>query len=63
MTKRYAKLSETVLGFLLPFLNCYMVEDGFSHINALLTNQENRLEEGEHGDLRMKLTNLHPNIH
>ena len=44
MTKRYAKLSEAVLGFLLAFPNSCMVEAGFSHINALLTKQQNRLD-------------------
>ena len=34
LTKRYAKLFETVLVFLLAFPNDYMVEAGFSHIIA-----------------------------
>ena len=30
--RRYAQLSETVLGFLSAFSNSYMAEAGFSHI-------------------------------
>ena len=67
MTKRYTKLSETVIGFLLGFLlafpNFCMVEAGFSPMNALLTKQRNRLDVGVRGDLRMKLTDLQPNVH
>ena len=63
MTKRHAKLSVTVLRFLLAFPNFYVVESGVSHINSFLINQRNRLEVGEGGDLRLELTNLQPNIH
>ena len=34
VTKRYAQLSETVLGFLLAFSNSYKAEAGVSHIYA-----------------------------
>ena len=63
MTKRYAKLIETVLGFLLAFPNCYMVEAVFCHIDDLLTKQRSKLDMGERGDLRLILTYLQPNIH
>ena len=63
MTKRYTKLSETVFGLSSAFPNSNMVEAGFSPIDALLTNQQNRLDVGERGDLKLKLTNLQPNIH
>ena len=63
MTKMYAKLSETALGFSSAFPNSYTVEAGFSHIDALLTEQRKRLDVGKCGDLRLKLTNLQPNIH
>jgi len=48
--------------FLLAFPNSYMVEAGFSHANALLTKEWTRLNVEERGDLRLKLTNLQPNI-
>ena len=59
VTKRHAKLSVTVLRFLLAFPNFYVVESGVSHINSCLINQRNRLEVGERGDLRLELTNIH----
>ena len=39
-----------------------MVEAGFSHANAVLTKQRNELNVEERGELRLKLTNLKPNI-
>ena len=62
MNKRYAKLSENVLGFLLAFPNSYMVEEGFSHTNALLTMKRSRLDVGQREIPRVKLTNFQPNI-
>jgi len=59
---KYPKLSATVEPFLLAFPSSYMVEAGFSHANAVLTKQRNRLNLEERGDLRLKLTNLQPNI-
>ncbi|KAF2361965.1 hypothetical protein FHG87_007276 [Trinorchestia longiramus] len=43
-------------------LRIYMVEAGFSHANAILTKQRNRLNLENRGDLRLKLTNFKPNI-
>ncbi|KAF2345365.1 hypothetical protein FHG87_023879 [Trinorchestia longiramus] len=43
-------------------LRTYMVEAGFSHANAILTKQRNRLNLENRGDLRLKLTNFKPNI-
>ncbi|KAF2361422.1 hypothetical protein FHG87_007818 [Trinorchestia longiramus] len=43
-------------------LRMYMVEAGFSHANAILTEQRNRLNLENRGDLRLKLTNFKPNI-
>ncbi|KAF2362396.1 hypothetical protein FHG87_006849 [Trinorchestia longiramus] len=43
-------------------LRIYMVEAGFSHANAILTKQRNRLNFKNRGDLRLKLTNFKPNI-
>ena len=60
--KRYTVLSKTVLGILLALQNSYMVEAGFSHINAIMTKKQNRLDVDECGDQRQKITNLQPNI-
>ena len=57
-----AKLCAVAEPFLLAFPSSYMVEAGFSHANAVLTKQRNRLSLEERGDLRLKLTNLQPNI-
>ena len=57
MTMRFTKLSETALGILIAFPNCYMREAGFSHI---MTKQRNGMDVGERADLRLK---LQPNIH
>ncbi|KAF2357703.1 FY-rich N-terminal [Trinorchestia longiramus] len=43
-------------------IRIYMVEAGFSHANAILTKQRNRLNLENRGDLRLKLTNFKPNI-
>ncbi|KAF2347273.1 hypothetical protein FHG87_021970 [Trinorchestia longiramus] len=43
-------------------LRIYMVEAGFSHANAILTKQRNRLNLENRGDLRLKLNNFKPNI-
>ncbi|KAF2349714.1 hypothetical protein FHG87_019533 [Trinorchestia longiramus] len=43
-------------------LRIYMVEAGFSHANAILTKQRNRLNLENRSDLRLKLTNFKPNI-
>ena len=59
---KYPLLSAVAEPFLLAFPSSYMVEAGFSHANAVLTKQRNRLSLEERGDLRLKLTNLQPNI-
>ncbi|KAF2347100.1 hypothetical protein FHG87_022143 [Trinorchestia longiramus] len=43
-------------------LRIYMVEAGFSQVNAILTKQRNRLNLENRGDLRLKLTSFKPNI-
>lgn len=59
---KYPQLCAVVEPFLLAFPSSYMVEAGFSHANAVLTKQRSRLSLEKRGDLRLKLTNLHPNI-
>lgn len=59
---KYPKLRAAAEPFLLAFPTSYMVEAGFSHANAILTKQRNRLNLQTRGDLRLKLTNFKPNI-
>ena len=62
INSKYPKFSAAIELILLAFPSSYMVEAGFSHANAVLTKQRNRLNLEERGDLRLKLTNLQPNI-
>ena len=48
---KYPQLCAVVEPFLLAFPSSYMVEAGFSHANAVLTKQRNRLSLEERGDL------------
>ena len=59
---KYPKLAAAAEPFLLTFPSSYMVEAGFSHVNAILSKQRNRLNLEEWGDLRLKLTNIQPNV-
>lgn len=59
---KYPKLVVATEPFLLAFPSSYMVEAGFSHANAILSKQRNRLNLEERGDLRLKLTNIQPDI-
>lgn len=47
---------------LLPFPTTYLVESGFSVMNDILTKKRSRLDVTKRGDLRLRLTNLNPNI-
>ena len=55
---RYSKLAAAAEPFLLAFPSSYMVHAGFSHVNAILSKQCNRLNLEERCDLRLKLTNI-----
>jgi len=59
---KYLKLAAAAEPFLLAFLRSYMVEAGFSHGNAILSKQHTRLNLEERGDLRLKLTNIQPDV-
>ncbi|XP_066971766.1 SCAN domain-containing protein 3-like [Macrobrachium rosenbergii] len=59
---KYPQLSAVVEPFSLALPSSYIFEAGFSHANAVLTKQRSRLSLEERGDLRLKLTNLQPNI-
>jgi hypothetical protein len=58
----YPKLAVAADPFLLAFHSSYMVEAGFSHVNAILSKQRNHLNLEEWGDLRLKLTNTQPDV-
>lgn len=60
--QKYVKLYEVAMPFMLAFPSSYMVEAGFSHVNSILTKYRNKLNVEFRGDLRLKLTNLEPNI-
>ena len=47
---------------LISFPSSYLVERGFSAVANLLTKKRNRLQIIERVDLRLKLTNLKPNV-
>jgi len=59
---KYPKLAAAAEPFLLAFPSSYMVEAGFSHVNAILSKQCNRLNLEERGDLILKLTNIQPDV-
>lgn len=59
---KYLKPSAVVELCVLAFPIVYMVETSFSHANAVLTKQRNRLSLKESGDSWLKLTNLQPII-
>ena len=44
------------------FPTSYLVERGISAVSRLLTKQRNKLNMTERGDLRLLLTNLHPDV-
>ena len=48
--------------FFIAFPTSYLVERGFSAVSRLLTKQRNKLIITERGDLRLLLTNLHPDV-
>jgi len=39
-----------------------MMEAGFSHVNAIPSKQRNRFNLEERGDLKLKLTNIQPDV-
>ena len=59
---KYPKLAAEAEAFLLAFSSSYMLEVGFSHVNAILSKQCNRLKLEERCDLRLNLTNILPDV-
>ncbi|XP_029641234.1 protein ZBED8-like [Octopus sinensis] len=60
--RKYPKISTSARELLIPFPSSYLVECGFSAVDNLLEAKRNRLEITKHGDLRLKLTKLSPQI-
>ena len=60
--KRYPTLWKDIKLFVIVFPTSYMVERGFSAVSWLPTKQRNKLNITERGDLRLLLTNLHPDV-
>ncbi len=60
--KRYPTLWKDIKLFFIAFPTSYLVERGFSAVSRLLTKQRNKLNITERGDLRLFLTNLHPDV-
>ena len=60
--KRYPTLWKDIKLFFIAFPTSYLVERGFSAVSRLLTKQRNKLNITERGDLRLLLTNLHPDV-
>uniref|UniRef100_A0A5S6QFW0 DUF4371 domain-containing protein n=1 Tax=Trichuris muris TaxID=70415 RepID=A0A5S6QFW0_TRIMR len=58
----YPRLWNVVKKFLIPFPSSYLLERGFSAVTELLTKRRNRLQIVERGDLRMRLTNIEPDV-
>ena len=60
--KYYLNLWKDIKLFFIAFLTSNLVERGFSAVSRLLTKQRNKLNITECGDLRLLLTNLHPDV-
>ena len=60
--KRCPTLWKDIKLFFIAFPTSYLVERGFSAVSRLLTKQRNKLNITERGDLRLLLTNLHPDV-
>ena len=60
--KRYPTLWKDIKLFFITFPTSYVVNRGFSAVSRLLTKQRNKLNITERGDLRLLLTNLHPDV-
>ena len=60
--KRYPTLWKDIKLFHIAFPTSYLVEWVFSAVSRLLTKQRNKLNITERGDLRLLLTNLHPDV-
>ena len=62
LSQKYPMCCAEALKLLLPFPTSYLVESGFSTVKDLLTKKRNSLCVDRRGDLRIKLTNIHPDF-
>ena len=60
--KHYPTLWKDIKLFFIAFPTSYLVKRRFSAVSRLLTKQRNKLNITECGDLRLLLTNLHPDV-
>ena len=60
--EKFPILWEKVKVLFIGFPSSYLVERGFSAVILLLTKARNRLDIVDRGDLRLRLTNLQPDI-
>ncbi|KFD58936.1 hypothetical protein M513_00099 [Trichuris suis] len=58
----YPRLSDIARKLLIAFPSSYLVERGFSVVTDLLRKKRNRLQIAKRGDLRLRLTNMKPDI-
>ena len=59
---KYSKIIAPAETFSRAFQTSYMVVDGLSHVNAILTKQRNKLNPQNRSDLPLNLTNFQWNI-
>ncbi|XP_066938665.1 zinc finger BED domain-containing protein 5-like [Macrobrachium rosenbergii] len=62
IVNKYPKLSGKVLPFLLSFPSSYITDAGFIHLSTLMSRERNKVNLEKCGELRLRLTNLTPNI-
>ena len=62
LIKLRENLNNRLVKILLYFLTSYLVECGFSTVNKILTKERNKIDICIRGDIRLKLTNLKPNV-
>ena len=62
VSERYPSLWKAAKIFFIAFPTSYLVERGFSVVSQILTKSRNRLNVVERGDLRLRLTDIAPDI-
>ncbi|XP_068200436.1 zinc finger BED domain-containing protein 5-like [Palaemon carinicauda] len=62
IVNKYPKLFEKVLPFLLAFPSSCIIDESFIQVNTLQTREGSKMNIEQCGELRLKFTNLTPNI-
>uniref|UniRef100_A0A5S6Q4E5 DUF4371 domain-containing protein n=1 Tax=Trichuris muris TaxID=70415 RepID=A0A5S6Q4E5_TRIMR len=62
IARLHPEIWAVVKKYLLSFPSSYLVERGFSVVTDLLTKKRNRLQIVDRGDLRLRLTNMKPDV-